>query len=102
MLSKKGYSLVGCTMNGNNAFFVKTELMQDHCEDASAENHYEPQRFWLTKAFISGYSFRDRPNDKKSKFLVDQGFVMMTNFITVLLVLRFLSINGHALYCESK
>lgn len=56
MLSKKGYSLVGCTMNGNNAFFVKTALMSDRfCADTSAEYHYEPQRLWITKAFIAGH-----------------------------------------------
>lgn len=59
MLSKKGYALVGCTTNGNNAFFVKKDLVKNHFyDDYSAEFHYESQRFWLTNAFIAGYSFR--------------------------------------------
>lgn len=61
MLSAKGYSLVGCTMNGVNAFFVKSEFVNNHfCVDTSAEYHYEPQRYWITKAFIPGYPFNDR------------------------------------------
>jgi len=58
MLAAKGYSLVGCTINGNNAFFVKNELLGEHfCADTSAEFHYEPQRFWITKAFMPGHPF---------------------------------------------
>jgi hypothetical protein len=59
MLAEKGYSLVGCTINGNNAFFVRTELLGNHfCLDTSAENHYEPQRFWITRAFLAGHRFQ--------------------------------------------
>ncbi len=59
MLSKKGYALVGCTMNGNNAFFVKSEFVKDHfCADTSAECHYEPQRYWMSKAFMPGHPFK--------------------------------------------
>jgi hypothetical protein len=57
MLSSKGYSLVGCTLNGNNAFFVRRELLGTHfVPDASAEFHFEPQRFWLTHAFVGGHT----------------------------------------------
>ncbi|OGR53030.1 MAG: hypothetical protein A2049_04725 [Elusimicrobia bacterium GWA2_62_23] len=63
MLREKGYSLVGCTTNGNNAFFVRTELTGElFCSDTSAENHYEPQRFWLGKAFGQGYVFGRGPD----------------------------------------
>ncbi len=56
MLSVKGYALVGCTLNGNNAFFVRRELLGDHfIPDTSAEFHFEPQRFWLTHAFVGGH-----------------------------------------------
>ena len=59
LLSGKGYSLVGCTSNGNNAFFVRKHLATNHFhEDCSAEFHYEPQRFWLTNAFIAGHRYR--------------------------------------------
>jgi hypothetical protein len=44
--AKKGYSLVGCDLNGVNAFFVRDDLLGDHfAEPYTAENHYEPFRF---------------------------------------------------------
>jgi hypothetical protein len=56
MLGEKGYALVGCTLNGNNAFFVRRDLLADRfISDTSAERHYEPQRFWLTHAFVGGH-----------------------------------------------
>jgi len=58
MLSSKGYILVGCTTNGNNAFFVRRSVTANHFhDDCTAEFHYEPQRFWLTQAFISGHPY---------------------------------------------
>ena len=56
MLGEKGYELVGCTLNGNNAFFVRRDLLGDHfVPNGSAEIHFEPQRFWLTCAFTAGH-----------------------------------------------
>ncbi len=44
----KGYKLVGCNLLGINAFFVRDDLIKDHFhDDCSAENHYEPERFFL-------------------------------------------------------
>jgi len=58
LLSKKSYILVGCTSNGNNAFFVRKDLAKNHFhENCSAEFHYEPQRFWITNAFIGGHRY---------------------------------------------
>jgi hypothetical protein len=51
MLAGKGYALVGCTMNGNNAFFVRRDVLGDRFVDAPADHHFEPKRFWLTHAF---------------------------------------------------
>ncbi len=43
--TKKGYSLVGSTINGLNAFFVRDDLLGDHfAAPYTAENHYEPSR----------------------------------------------------------
>ena len=56
LLDEKGYALVGCTLNGNNAFFVRRDLLGDHFVlDTSSEYHFEPQRFWLTNGFMRGH-----------------------------------------------
>jgi len=44
----KGYRLVGCSIAGVNAFFVRAELCGDHfLEPATAEEHYEPPRHYF-------------------------------------------------------
>ena len=46
--SKKGYCLVGCSLTGANAFFVRHDLVADRfLEPYSAETHYEPARYFL-------------------------------------------------------
>jgi hypothetical protein len=46
---EKGYCLVGCSLSGTNAFFVRDDLVGDHfCAPFTAENHYEPARYVLT------------------------------------------------------
>jgi hypothetical protein len=56
LLGEKGYALVGCTLNGTNAFFVRGDLLGDHfVPDTSAEFHYESPRFWLTHAWVQGH-----------------------------------------------
>ena len=48
---EKGYSLVGCSFSGANAFFVRNDLVGDKFSAPfTAENHYEPPRYhvWLT------------------------------------------------------
>jgi hypothetical protein len=40
-----GYCLVGCELNGVNAFFVRTDLVEDKfAAPFTSENHYEPRR----------------------------------------------------------
>jgi len=44
----KGYSLVGCTLNGVNAFFVRADILGDaFSAPYTAEHHYEPPRLYL-------------------------------------------------------
>jgi len=44
----KGYRLVGCSIAGVNAFFVRSDLCADHfLEPATAEEHYEPPRHYF-------------------------------------------------------
>jgi hypothetical protein len=43
-----GYQLVGCEFTGANAFFIRKDLVGDKFLDPfTAENHYEPPRYWL-------------------------------------------------------
>ncbi len=45
-----GYSLVGCDLGGVNAFFVRNDLAGDKfAEPFTAENHYEPPRYFLIR-----------------------------------------------------
>ncbi len=47
---EKGYHLVGCTFTGVNAFFVRQDLTKDSFfEPFTAENHFEPTRYHLTR-----------------------------------------------------
>jgi hypothetical protein len=43
--NKKGYNLVGCSLVGDNAFFVRKDLCSDKFHSPfTAEEHYEPMR----------------------------------------------------------
>ena len=43
-----GYALVGCTLAGVNAFFVREDLVGDRFAGPfTAEAHHEPPRYWL-------------------------------------------------------
>ncbi len=49
--ARKGYALVGCSLSGINAFFVRQDLVGDKfCAPFSAGNHFEPPRFGFYKA----------------------------------------------------
>ena len=48
-MKRKNYSLIGCSLSGTNAFFVKTELLKENfLAPYSAEKHYQPQRYSLS------------------------------------------------------
>lgn len=56
LLRERGYSLVGCNITGSNAFFVRNDLVAGNFrEPLTAENHYEPARYWLSSGFVSGH-----------------------------------------------
>jgi hypothetical protein len=45
-----GYRLVGCTLGGVNAFFVRDDCSPEaFAQPATAENLYEPQRYFLLR-----------------------------------------------------
>ncbi len=61
LLRPRGYSLVGCNIAGVNAFFVRDDCVGDLFEAPfTAENHYEPPRYYLIPAFAqtSGHAPR--------------------------------------------
>lgn len=48
LAQQKGYSIVGCSVTGVNAFFVRNDLLADHFRGPyTADNHYEPPRYGL-------------------------------------------------------
>lgn len=48
LMTKRGYSLVGCNIVGTNAFFVRNDLLGDHFEQPyTSEHHFEPGRYEL-------------------------------------------------------
>jgi len=50
LAERKGYHLVGCCFAGTNAFFVRADLRGSHfAEPYTAENHYEPPRYWMAR-----------------------------------------------------
>lgn len=51
-LARKGYCLVGCNLAGVNAFFVREDLVcNKFLTPFTAENHYEPARYYLSGYF---------------------------------------------------
>jgi hypothetical protein len=52
--NRKGYSLVGCNVVGSNAFFVRNDLLGERFEAPfTADNHYQPTRYFLLPTFRS-------------------------------------------------
>ena len=55
LANDKGYAIVGCGITGANAYFVREDLLDNHfVEPYTAENHYEPGRYWLARGYYSG------------------------------------------------
>lgn len=42
---KKGYSLAGCNLAGNNAYFVKNDLLNDQVKATTVENCFRESKF---------------------------------------------------------
>lgn len=54
-MSEKGYALVGCSISGTNAFFVRGDLVGDlFLEPFTAVQHYQEARYHLTRD-VSGH-----------------------------------------------
>lgn len=57
LMREKGYALVGCSLTGGNAFFVRADLAKETLfrTPFTAENHYEPPRYWLVSGWSAGH-----------------------------------------------
>jgi hypothetical protein len=56
--ARLGYSLIGCDLTGINAFFVRNDLVKDQfVAPFTAENHYEPPRYYLSYRFAHPAKF---------------------------------------------
>lgn len=43
--SKKGYSLIGCNLAGNNAYFVRNDLLNDKIKKIPIQEAYKESKF---------------------------------------------------------
>ncbi len=56
-----GYALVGCDLGGANAFFIRnTERLDLFADPFTAENHFEPPRYWAGRREGHARCFDDR------------------------------------------
>lgn len=61
LAAERGYSLVGCSLSGVNAFFVRNDLLDDHfLRPGDLLEHYEPARYFLIP-LESGHPAAVRP-----------------------------------------
>ena len=57
LAQQKGYRLVGCSVVGSNAFFVRADVAGNHFQEpATAANFYQPARYFLTPSYASGHA----------------------------------------------
>lgn len=62
-LALKNYVLVGCSISGCNAFFIRKDLIGDQFQGPfTSEHHYEPPRYYLTK-LMKGHPTNHRTID---------------------------------------
>ena len=63
LLGPRGYRLVGCNLAGTNSFFVREDLAKDPPFRApfTAENHYEPVRYFLHPLYNAGHPVGSGP-----------------------------------------
>jgi hypothetical protein len=52
---EKGYALVGCSLAGVNAFFVRDDLLLDRFSRASVADLYNPPRFYAGQFMLTGH-----------------------------------------------
>lgn len=56
LLRRRGFALVGCSLTGQNAFFVRRDLAEAHFPSPyTPEHHYEPSRDWILRGLGTGH-----------------------------------------------
>ncbi len=59
---RKNYQLVGCNINGTNAFFVRKDLVKGRfIESADPATYYHPPRYYLMEGFRQSCGHRPDP-----------------------------------------
>ncbi|NIA67898.1 FkbM family methyltransferase [Pelagibius litoralis] len=74
LLKERGYLLVGCSISGVNAFFVREDLATPElfCGPFTSENHFEPQRKLLRRGIHTTHPRNYGPWDTARRLLEDQ------------------------------
>jgi hypothetical protein len=52
---RKGYTLVGCSLSGVNAFFVRDDLVLDRFEVPDVASLYNPPRYYMQRFLSAGH-----------------------------------------------
>ena len=55
--SKRGYSLIGCNLAGNNAYFVKTSLLNEKVKELSIDEAYKESKYRESRNKDSSLSY---------------------------------------------
>jgi hypothetical protein len=55
LAARRGYRLVGTSIAGVNAFFVRADLAAGHFADADISALYNPARYYLVSGFVAGH-----------------------------------------------
>jgi len=60
--NEKGYSFVGCNSAGNNAYFVRTDQLNNRVTKVSLQDGYVPSRFRESRDIAGKLTFLDGPD----------------------------------------
>ena len=64
LADKKGYFLICCNIAGVNAFFVRKDLVENKFQAPfTAENYYQPARYYLREAIFAGHPCSGKLNE---------------------------------------
>ena len=67
VVSKKGYSLIGCNLAGNNAYFVRKDLLNEKVKELSIDKAYIKSNYRESRN--KDYSFSYIDGDKRLEMI---------------------------------